>query len=109
MTAVLTPSSLPFVLPRRVFFGSHSRVLTLDDCNRPAFAIAVVAPSLPATGVIRTRVQSIQGRGNPKIMRCDPGLASMCDRLRAWANDRLSDLRPIQPGQPQQKRLGGRR
>ena len=40
-----------------------------------------------------------------KIMRCDHGPASMCDRLRSWANDWQSDLRPIQPGQPQQNGL----
>ena len=76
MTAVLTPSSLPSVLPRRVFFGSHSRVRTLED-------IPLKTSLVSAAQRIAMRNQAQSGTPVPTLCRQHTISSVRCSEWRS--------------------------
>jgi len=69
----------------------------MDDYNRESLAIEVDT-SLPSLRVIRVLERLVAYRGKPKAIRVDNGPEFISERLKTWCNDRVIDLRHIQPG-----------
>jgi putative transposase len=72
-----------------------------DDGVREGLA-SEIETSLPAARVVRGLDPVVAWRGQPQALRLDHGPELIAERLMSWCADRGSELRDIQPGNPEQ-------
>lgn len=93
--------SMDFVFDRTADGRSVKCLTVVDDATHEAVAV-VPERAISSLAVVRILERLGTERGRPKVIRSDNGREFSGRAMVTWAHDHHIDLRPIQPGKPNQ-------